>query len=96
MPGFVKSKYSKDFNSELRVRALGVLAESPNALTIPEICSEDLTLTGQTPQKMARVLNELVEAGFVKKTNSKSKGRMVYAAVSQLVDQGYDIDNLVV
>ena len=95
MPGFVKSKYSNEFNSELRVRALGVLAESPSALTIPEICAGDLNLTGQTPQKMARILNDLVEAGFVMKTNSKSRGRMVYAAVCQLEEQGYDIDKVV-
>ena len=95
MPGYVKSKYSKDINSELRVRALGVLTESPVALTIPEICQNDMTLNGHTPQKMARILNELVEAGFVMKTNSKNKGRMVYAAVCQLEDQGYDIEKVV-
>lgn len=95
MPSFMKPKYTKDQNSELRVRALGVLAESPNALTIPEICAGDMGLMGQTSQKMARVLNELVEAGFVMKTSSKSKGRMVYAAVCQLEDQGYDISKVV-
>ena len=91
----MKPKYTKDQNSELRVRALGVLADSPNAMTIPEICAGDMGLMGQTPQKMARVLNELVEAGFVMKTNSKSKGRMVYAAVCQLEEQGYDIEKVV-
>ena len=91
MPRFMKPKYTQEQNSELKVRALGVLADSPSALTIPEICAIDMGLNGQTPQKMARVLNDLVEAGFVMKTNSKSKGRMVYAAVSQLEDQGYDI-----
>lgn len=95
MPSFIKPKYTKDQNSELRVRTLGVLADSPNAMTIPEICAGDMSLMGQTPQKMARVLNELVEAGFVMKTNSKSKGRMVYAAVCQLEDQGYDIEKVV-
>lgn len=95
MPGFVKSKYNATFNGELRVRALAVLADSPTPLTIAEICAEDLTLTGQTPQKMARELNELVEAGFVMKTKSKNKGRMVYAAVSQLEAQSYDINKVV-
>ena len=95
MPSFMKPKYTKDQNSELRVKALGVLAESPNAMTIPEICASDMGLMGQTSQKMARVLNELVEAGFVMKTKSKSKNRMVYAAVSQLEDQGYDISKMI-
>ena len=91
----MKPKYTKEQNSELRVRALGVLADSPNAMTIPEICAGDMGLMGQTPQKMARILNELVEAGFVMKTNSKSKSRMVYAAVCQLEEQGYDIEKVI-
>lgn len=96
MPGYVKSKYSPEFSSELRVRALSALADSPTALTIEEICQTDSTLIGVTPQKMARSLNELVEAGFVKKTKSKAKNnRMVYAAVSQLESQGYDINKVV-
>lgn len=95
MPGYVKSKYSKEFTSELRVKALCVLADSPTPLTIEDICRADSTLVGVTPQKMARSLNELVEAGFVMKTKSKAKNRMVYAAVSQLEAQGYDISKVV-
>lgn len=95
MPGYVKSKYSKEFTSEIRVRALSVLADSPVPMTIEEICHTDTTLVGITPQKMARSLNELVEAGFVMKTKSKAKNRMVYAAVSQLEEQGYDISKVV-
>ena len=95
MPGYVKSKYSPEFSSELRVRALSVLADSPTPMTIDEICSSDTTLVGVTTQKMARSLNELVEAGFVMKTKSKAKNKMVYAAVSQLEAQGYDITKVV-
>ena len=95
MPGYVKSKYSKEFTSELRVCALSVLADSPTPMTIDEICHADSNLVGITTQKMARSLNELVEAGFVMKTKSKSKNRMVYAAVSQLEEQGYDISKVV-
>ena len=95
MPGYVKSKYSKEFSSELRVRALSVLADSPTAMTIDEICHSDPSLVGVTTQKMARSLNELVEAGFVMKTKSKAKNKMVYAAVSQLEEQGYDISKVV-
>ena len=95
MPGYVKSKYSPEFTSELRVRALSVLADSPNPMTIDEICATDTSLIGVTTQKMARSLNELIEAGFVMKTKSKSKNKMVYMAVSQLEDQGYDITKVV-
>lgn len=95
MPGYVKSKYSKEFTSELRVKALSVLADSPIPMTIDEICQSDSTLIGITTQKMARSLNELVEAGFVMKTKSKAKNKMVYAAVSQLEEQGYDITKVV-
>lgn len=95
MPGYVKSKYSPEFTSELRVRALSVLADSPSPMTIDEICRTDISLIGITTQKMARSLNDLVEAGFVMKTKSKSKNKMVYMAVSQLEDQGYDITKVV-
>ena len=95
MPGYVKSKYSPEFTSELRVRALSVLADSPNPMTIDEICRTDTSLIGIATQKMARSLNDLVEAGFVMKTKSKSKNKMVYMAVSQLEDQGYDITKVV-
>lgn len=95
MPGYVQSKYSKEFSSELRVKALCVLADSPTPLTIEDICLADTSLVGVTPQKMAQSLNELVEAGFVMKTKSKAKNRMVYAAVSQLEEQGYDISKVV-
>ena len=95
MPGYVKSKYSAEFSSELRVRALSVLADSPTPMTIDEICHADSSLVGVTTQKMARSLNDLVEAGFVMKTKSKAKNKMVYAAVSQLEEQGYDITKVV-
>ena len=77
------------------MRAFGVLMESTEPLTIAEICQRDVHLVGQTTQKMARVLNELVEGGLVIKTKSKSKKKMVYAAVASLEEQGYDIDNIV-
>ena len=84
MPSFVKSKYSNEFNSELRVRTLGVLADAERALTIQEICNSDLTLVNQTPQKMARVLNELVEAGFA--TKSKVNNRVAYKTIGDSVN----------
>lgn len=61
MPSFMKPKYTRDQNSELRVRTLGVLADSPNAMTIPEICAGDMCLIGQTPQKWRECLMNLLK-----------------------------------
>ena len=95
MPAFKQSKYTKEKSAEIRLTALGVLVDAGRPLTISEICASDLSLTYQTTQKMARELSELVEAGLVMKTKSKSKGRMVYAAVASLESQGYDIENII-
>lgn len=95
MATYKTSKYSTTQTQAITVAALGVLADSPVPLTIPEICAADLTLTYQTTQKMSRVLNELVEAGFVKKTKSKSKGKMIYAATANLEEQGYSMEGFV-
>ena len=88
-----KSKYSTVQNQALSVTALDVLSESPIALSINDICVRRPSLQNQTTQKMARILNELVEMGLVQKTKSKSRGRMVYMATSQLESQGYNIKN---
>lgn len=95
MPAFKKAKYSTAQSAEIRLTALGVLVDAGRPLTISEICAADLTLTYITTQKMARELADLVEAGLVKKTKSKSKGRMVYAAVACLEDQGYNLEDFV-
>ena len=95
MPAFKQAKYTREKTAEIRLTALGVLVDAGRPLTISEICAADLTLTYVTTQKMARELGDLVEAGLVKKTKSKSKGRMVYAAVASLEEQGYDLDNFV-
>ena len=91
-----KSKYSTVQNQMLDGAVMGVLSDSPTALTISEICVRDMTLTNQTSQKMARVLNNLIDMGLVRKARSKRTQRMKYIAVSQLLDQGYDIDDFVV
>ena len=95
MPAFKQAKYTREKTAEIRLTALGVLIDAGKPLTISEICAADLTLTYVTTQKMARELGDLVEAGLVKKTKSKSKGRMVYAAVASLEEQGYDLDSFV-
>lgn len=95
MPAFKQAKYTKERSAEIRLTALGVLQDAGKPLTISEICAADMTLTYQTTQKMARELSSLVEAGLVKKTKSKSKGRMVYAAVACLEEQGYNLESFV-
>lgn len=77
-----KPKYSQMQNQELETKAFMVLAQTTKALTIPEICAGDFALQTQTPQKMARVLNNLCDMGAVIKAKDKSKGRMVYMSMS--------------
>ncbi len=81
-----KSKYSAMQNQELETKAFMVLAQTTQALSIPEICGQDFTLSTQTPQKMARVLNNLCDMGAVIKSKDKSKGRMVYMSMSSYND----------
>lgn len=95
MPAFVKPKYTRERSIEIRLAALGVLQDADRPLTISEICAADMSLTYQTTQKMARELADLVEAGLVRKTKSKTKNRMVYMAVANLEEQGYDMENFV-
>ena len=87
-----KSKYTVEQTQAITLEALDVLLESPIALNISEICVRSINLINQTPQKMARCLNELVEMGMVEKTKGKD-GRMLYMAVAQLVNQGYRQNN---
>ena len=81
-----KPKYSQTQNQELETKAFMVLAQTTQALTIPEICGQDFTLSAQTPQKMARILNNLCDMGAVIKAKDKSKGRMVYMSMSSYND----------
>ena len=81
-----KPKYSQMQNQELETKAFMVLAQTTQALSIPEICGQDFTLSTQTPQKMARVLNNLCDMGAVIKAKDKSKGRMVYMSMSSYND----------
>ena len=96
MPAFKKSKYSLEQTQEIMMRAFGVLCDSETPMTIEEIQQADLFLVSTTAQKMARVLNELVEKGVVAKTKAKAKGgRMVYTSIELLEKQGYDKERLV-
>lgn len=96
MPSFRKAKYTVEQSQEIMMRAFGALCDSTTPMTIEEIQNADLFLISTTTQKMARVLNELVEKGVVVKTKSKAKGgRMVYMSIEVLEKQGYDREKLV-
>ena len=93
MPGrSTGRKISVEKEGELRMRTLSILADSDEALTIDEIKSRDFILAPITTQKMARVIGHLIEMGLVRKAKSKSLGRMVYKAVSKMVEQGYNVE----
>ena len=96
MPAYKKPKYTIEQSQEIMMRAFGALCDSDKPMTIDEIQQADLFLVSTTAQKMARVLNELVEKGVVAKTKSKAKGgRMVYMSIEVLERQGYDKERLV-
>lgn len=96
MPSFNKAKYTVAQSQEIMMRAFGALCDSTEPMTIEEIQKADLFLVSTTTQKMARVLNELVEKGVVAKTKSKAKGgRMVYMSIEVLEKQGYEREKLV-
>jgi Fe2+ or Zn2+ uptake regulation protein len=94
MPGRVSSKrYSAVQEGEFRVRVIDILNNSDEALTIEEIKNQDMILSPLTSQKLSRVLGYLVQMGLVKKAKAKS-GRMVYKAVSKMIEQGYEVDDV--
>lgn len=91
MPGRVRvHRPSPEKEGEYKMRILNVLNESEEAITIDQIKSQDMILQPLTPQKMARLISNLIEMGLVRKGKSKSLGRMVYKAVAVMVRQGYE------
>lgn len=91
---YTKSKYSAAQTQQWAVAAMCVLEDAENAMSCDEIKRSDFALLDVTPQKMARVLNDLVEAGFIVKTKGKD-GRMRYKSVGKLIEQGYNPETLV-
>ncbi len=91
---YKKSKYTPAQNQEWMMVAYNVLCESSESMTNEEIRHTDLSLTYVTQQKMSRLLNQLVEDGYILKSKGRD-GRTRYKAVEVLVSQGYDIDSMV-
>lgn len=85
------SKYSKEFTNEMTGRIAVILADEQAALNIQQIQMRDPNLVGITSQKMARMINHLVEMGFVAKAKGKD-GRMVYKCLAVLEAEGADPD----
>lgn len=83
------SKYSKEFTNEMTGRIAVILAESQQALNTTQIQQLDMCLSGITPQKMARMINHLVDVGLVAKAKGKD-GRMVYKCLATLEAEGID------
>lgn len=91
---YTKSKYSPAQTQMWSVAAMVVLNDSREAMTCDQIRQSDLCLIEVTPQKLARILGEMVEAGFVAKTKGKD-GRMRYKSVGVLIEEGYDLEKMV-
>lgn len=85
---YTRPKYSKELTQRWTVKAMIVLAEAQRDMTSKEIQQGDLDLVGITPQKMARILNELVDKGLVMKSKGKS-GLMHYKAMGTILKEGY-------
>ena len=93
---YKSSKYSAAKNAEMSIAALDVLTNSPIAMTIEQIKSASFDLTNCTDQKIARVLNDLVDKGFAFKAKSKSKKRMVYISAQTMEANGFNLDEVTV
>lgn len=90
MPGR-RSKYSKETTQQIEFSVMDVLNNSSIALTIDQIKANSLYLAQQTPQKIARVLNTLNDAGLVQKAKSKSLNKMVYKSTFRMREEGYEV-----
>ncbi len=93
MPGCARRKYTAEQEGMFKIRVLDILNNSENSLTIDEIKMQDpINLSGVTSQKLSRVLGSLIDMGLAKKGKSKSTNRMVYKAVSKMLEQGYEVE----
>lgn len=91
MPGATR-KYSAKDTAIWRGELLLKLSHSPEAMSIPQLQAGSFYLNGVTSQKLARILNECVDMGLVRKAKSKSSGLMMYKSVAVMREQGYDVD----
>lgn len=90
MPG---RNTDKARNRMYEFEVLEVLSHSNNAMTIGDICANSFTLNGLSTPKMAHILKALVDMGLVRKTQSRSKKRMVYMSVSKMEELGISLSD---
>lgn len=92
MPGR-KSQFSTETNAMIKTNLIMTLEEATEAdqPTTDWIQRNSILLSGFTPQKLSRSLNELWEMGLVKKGKNRA-GRMVYRLTSQMEKEGYTFD----
>ena len=91
---YMKPKYTEQQNQSWAVAAMIVLSEAQEAMTCDQIRQSDLELVEVTPQKMSRILGELIERGLIVKTKGKD-GRMRYKSVGVIIEQGYNLNEMV-
>lgn len=91
MPG-TKTKYSQKQTAIWRGEMLSKLATSQEAMSIPQLQACSFYLNGVTTQKLARILNECVDMGLLRKAKSSASGLMLYKSVAVMRAQGYDVD----
>lgn len=77
---YTRSKYTKEMNQKWSVEAMITLSDSRREMSVDEIQKVSPLLSGLTPQKLSRILNELWEKGFILKYKG-TDGRMRYRAV---------------
>lgn len=94
MPGRTSTRYTKQKDAEAKIRIIDILNNATDAdmPTTDWIRQQDITLSGYTSQKIARILGHLSDMGFVVKQKSKSLNRMVYRLRAKMEDQGYTFD----
>ena len=92
MPG-KKSMYSTELNAQIKTNLMMTLQEATEAdmPTTDWLQRNNIILSGITPQKLARSLNELWEMGLVVKGKNKA-GRMVYRLKAQMESEGYTFE----
>lgn len=71
------SKYSKEFNSQIRTSIFSVLAESGRSMTRDDIRVSLPSLSSVTPQKISSILTQMYNEGFIHKAKG-TNGKMMY------------------
>lgn len=92
MPGKT-SKFSQTTNAEIKTNLLMTLEDATEAdqPTTDWLQRNSIILSGFTPQKLSRSLNELWEMGLVVKGKNRA-GRMVYRLRAQMEKEGYTFE----